>query len=59
MLCISLSLSYKVEMMQTDDPSLLCSYWISQMVRSLARVLLEDKWQERQTFYVDELLEWC
>ena len=38
---------------------LLCSYWISQMVRSLARVLLEDKWQERQKFYVDELLEWC
>lgn len=37
---------------------LLYSYWISQMIRSLARVLLEDMWWESQKFYVDELLDW-
>lgn len=38
--------------------TLLYSYWISQMIRSLARALLEDMWWESQKFYVDELLDW-
>lgn len=38
--------------------TLLCSYWISQRVRTLTRVLLDDRWQERHKFYVDEILVW-
>lgn len=38
--------------------ALICSYWISQRVRSMARALLEDRWQERHKFYMEEILEW-